>query len=330
MEDILNKLHVGDSKKVLKKINNNSIDLIITSPPYWNAVEYEKNKDFTYEDYIKFLLEVWVECERVLKPNGKLAINTPILPIPQDIIQQDTRHIKNINNDIEKSILQNLDLRLFGLYIWQKQTSKLMFGSYPYPGNLLENNTIEFINVYVKKGKPEKRPQYIKDANKIKQKEWTDLIQQVWYMYPQDVKRMKNHPAPYPEKLPARLIKIFTYGAAKNFKGDIILDPFVGTGTTCVVAKKMKRQFIGIDNVSSYIQYAKGRLFKAKEGENINFLIGNAKNLSKDELDILKDEIDHSYNKKTDENEKEKLIDKNKKRTFGRNVNKQIQDEFNF
>lgn len=330
MIDLLNKLHIGDAKKILKNINDDTIDLIITSPPYWNAVEYEKNKTFTYENYIKFLLEVWTECERILKPNGKLAINTPILPIPQDIIQQDTRHIKNINNDIEKSILENLNLRLYSLYVWQKQTSKLMFGSYPYPGNLLENNTIEFINVYVKKGKAVKRPQYIKDANKIKQREWTDLIQQVWYMYPQDVKRIKNHPAPYPEKLPARLIKIFTYGAIKNFKGDIVLDPFVGTGTTCVVAKKMGRQFIGIDNVSSYIQYAKGRLFKAKDGENVNFLIGNTKNLSKDELDNLKDEIDHSYNKKTDEDEKEKSTDKNKRRTFGRNVNKQIQNEFNF
>jgi DNA modification methylase len=330
MLDFLNKLHIGDAKKILKNIDDDTIDLIITSPPYWNAVEYEKNKTFTYENYIKFLLEVWTECERILKPNGKLAINTPILPIPQNIIQQDTRHIKNINNDIEKSILENLNLRLYSLYIWQKQTSKLMFGSYPYPGNLLENNTIEFINIYVKKGKAEKRPQYIKDTNKIKQREWTDLIQQIWYIYPQDVKRIKNHPAPYPEKLPARLIKIFTYGATKNFKGDIVLDPFVGTGTTCVVAKKMRRQFIGIDNVSSYIQYAKGRLFKAKDGENVNFLIGNTKKLSKDELDNLKDEIDHSYNKKTDENQKEKLTDKNKRRTFGRNVNKQIQNEFNF
>lgn len=330
MNDLLNKLHVADSKNFLKKIDTESVDLVITSPPYWNAVEYEKNKKFTYDKYINFLLEIWAECERVLKPNGKLAINTPILPIPQDIIKQDTRHIKNINNDIEKSILTSLNMNLFSLYVWQKQTSKLMFGSYPYPGNLLENNTIEFINVYVKKGKSAKKPKYIKDANKIKQREWTDLIQQVWFMYPQDVKRLKNHPAPYPEKLPARLIKMFTYGATKNFPGDIILDPFVGTGTTCVVAKKMKRQFIGIDNEPSYIQFAKGRLYKAKAAERVNFLIGNQKNLSKIELDELQKEIEHSYNKKTNENQKGKLLEKNKKRTFGRKVSKSKQDEFNF
>ena len=330
MENIINKLHCADSKKFLTKVDDECIDLIITSPPYWNAVEYEKNKKYTYEKYIDFLFEIWCECERILKPNGKLAINTPILPIPQDIIKQDTRHIKNINNDIEKSILENLNLNLFSLYIWQKQTSKLMFGSYPYPGNLLENNTIEFINIFVKPGKSKKKPDYVKNANKIKQREWTDLIQQVWFMYPQDVKRLKNHPAPYPEKLPARLMRMFTSGATKSFKGDIVLDPFVGTGTTCVAAKKMKRQFIGIDNEKSYIEYAKGRLSKAKEGEEVNCLIGNSKHLSKDELVDLKYEIDHSYKKKTKQEEKEKLLEKNKKRNYGRNVKKNNQKKFGF
>ena len=332
MENLTNKLHCADSKNFLKKLDDNVIDLIVTSPPYWNAVEYEKNKKFTYDKYLDFLLEIWKESERILKPNGKLVINTPILPIPKDLIKQDTRHIKNINNDIEKTILNNTKLNLFSLYIWQKQTSKLMFGSYPYPGNLLENNTIEYINVFVKPGKSTKRPDYIKRANKIKQQEWTDLIQQVWFMYPQDVKRQKNHPAPYPEKLPARLIKMYTYGATKNFEGDIVLDPFVGTGTTSVVAKKMKRQFIGIDNEKTYIEYAKGRLAQAKEGESVNYLIGNSKHLSKEELDVLKNKIDHSYKKKLGNEEKHNSQVKNKKRNFGRGIKKKkpTQKKFDF
>ena len=113
---------------------------------------------------------------------------------------------------------------------------------------------------------------------------------------------------------------MFSYGAVKSFKGDIVLDPFVGTGTTCVVAKKMKRQFIGIDNVDSYVESAKGRLFNAKEGENINYLIGNSKHLSKTELNELQQEILHSYNKKTKDEEKTKLNEKNKQRTFGRKI----------
>ena len=89
-----------------------------------------------------------------------------------------------------------------------------MFGSYPYPGNLLENNTIEFINVYVKPGKSKKQPKKVKEANLIKKEEWIDLTQQVWFMIPDDVQRLKGHPAPFPEKLPARLIKMYTNGPA--------------------------------------------------------------------------------------------------------------------
>ena len=85
----------------------------------------------------------------MLRPNGKMAINTPIMPVPKKIIGgQHTRHLKNINNDIEFTILNETRFLRYSLSIWQKQTSKLMFGSYPYPGNILENNTVEFINVF--------------------------------------------------------------------------------------------------------------------------------------------------------------------------------------
>ena len=97
------------------------------------------------------LLEVWRECERVLLPNGKLCINTPILPIPKAVMpDQHTRHLKNLNNDIEATILTQLSLERFSLYIWQKQTTEKMFGSYPHPPNIFEQNTVEFINVLVK------------------------------------------------------------------------------------------------------------------------------------------------------------------------------------
>jgi modification methylase len=106
-----------------------------------------------------------------------------------------------------------------------------MFGSYPHPGNLLENNTSEFINVYVKPGKPPKFSAERKAANRLTDALWTDLIQQIWNVHPADVKRVAGHPAPFPEKLPARLVRLYTYTS------EIVLDPFVGTGTTCAVAK---------------------------------------------------------------------------------------------
>lgn len=322
-ENLINKLHVGNIKTKIQHIDDNSIDLVITSPPYWNAVTYDKSKNINdYEEYLNELVDIFLECERVLRPNGKLVINTPLMPIPQDVIKQDVRHLKDISSDLSSLLINKTNLNLYSTYIWKKQTSKLMFGSYPYPGNLLENNTVEFIRTYVKPGKSKKYPQYVKDHNKLKRYEWIDLTQQIWFMMPEDVNRKKNHPAPFPEKLPARLIRMYSMGAINSFEGDIILDPFVGTGTTCVVAKKMNRRFIGIDISSSYIEYARGRIYRAKEGEEVNYLIGKTKHESKDELDVIWDEVKKSRNRKVNDEKLEKAIKKHRSTNYGRDVKK--------
>ena len=284
----INQLIVGDARSILVNLPNGSVDFIVTSPPYWTAVEYDQTTSESSGDYVHYieaLLGVWQECFRVLRPNGKMAINTPILPIPKKINNdQHTRHVKNINNDIEFSILTNTSFLRYSLFVWQKQTSKMMFGSYPYPGNILENNTIEFINVYVKPGKPPKYSKNVKDANTLHQAEWIDLAQQVWFMYPEDVKRDSQHPAPFPIKLPGRLIRMYTFGAHDEFDGDIVLDPFCGTGTACSVAKRMRRRFIGIDISGRYIDMARGRLARSIEGDMPNLFVGRGKYPSKDEL----------------------------------------------
>jgi DNA modification methylase len=144
-------------------------------------VEYdqEENPWSTYEAYLDDMQSVWTQCARVLRPNGKLCINAPIMPIPKAVIEQHTRHLKNIAFDTEHRILTQTDLERYSLFVWQKQTSKMMFGSYPHPGNIIENNTIEFINVYVKPGKPPKFDTDTKDANELTRTEWLDLAQQV-------------------------------------------------------------------------------------------------------------------------------------------------------
>lgn len=288
MMDLVNRLIIGDAKQVLLGMPEASVDLVVTSPPYWTAVEYDEGSiesSGSYEDYIRALLQVWKGCLHVLRPNGKLVINTPIMPVPKKIIgDQHTRHIKNINNDIEHSILESTTFLRYGLFVWQKQTSKMMFGSYPYPGNIIENNTIEFINVFVKPGRPPKFSEDVKEANKLAQEEWIDLAQQIWFMYPEDVKREGDHPAPFPEKLPGRLIRMYTFGAAGNFPGEIVLDPFCGTGTACVVAKRMRRRFIGVDISQKYISIAQKRVAAAMTGTPPNLFVGRAKYPSKDEL----------------------------------------------
>jgi DNA modification methylase len=278
-------LIAGHAAEVMCKWPAGSVDLIITSPPYWTAVAYEGQQETweTYEQYIADMLRVWRECARVLRPNGKLCINSPILPIPKDVIEQHTRHIKNIAFDLEQSILAATDLERYSLFVWQKQTSKMMFGSYPYPGNIIENNTVEFINVYVKPGKPPKFDQQVKEANKITRSEWMDLAQQVWFMYPEDVKRDAGHPAPFPEKLPARLMKLYTYGACDGFDGELVVDPFVGTGTTCRVAASMGRRWIGIDVSERYLEFAKHRIGHAPPFDPL-LMVGRAKYPTRQEL----------------------------------------------
>ena len=322
MDGLINKVIVGNALTKLGHIEDNSVDMIVTSPPYWNAVVYDKDVNTDYESYLTNLINIFSECSRVLRPNGKLAINTPIMPIPKAIIKQDLRHVKDISSDLNSKILEKTNLNLFSLYVWQKQTSKLMFGSYPFPGNLLENNTIEFIRVYTKPGKPKKYPRFVKEKEKLKKYEWLDLIQQTWFMIPEDINRKKDHPAPFPEKLPARLMRMFSYGAVNSFEGDLILDPFVGTGTTCVVAKKMNRRFIGIDISAKYIDHARSRIFRAKPNTFVNILVGKTSHESKKDLDENWNFIQKKRNRKIDNELLEKHIKKNREIKFGRDLKK--------
>jgi DNA modification methylase len=262
LAEVVDRLLVGHAAEVMRAFPESSIDLIVTSPPYWTAVEYDQGTSPwpSYETYLADMQSVWNECARVLRPNGKLCINAPIMPIPKDLIRQHTRHLKNIAFDIEHRILRETALLRYSLFVWQKQTSKMMFGSYPYPGNIIENNTIEFINVYVKPGKPPKFERHVKAGNELTRTEWLDLAQQVWFIYPQDVRRESEHPAPFPEKLAARLLRLYSYGAVADFSGEVVLDPFAGSGTTCAVAKSMGRRYVGIDINETYVRIAEKRV----------------------------------------------------------------------
>ena len=266
-QQLVNRIVCSDALENLRALPAECISLVVTSPPYWNVVDYGVEGQIghtSYEQYLEDLLLVWRDTERVLIPNGKLAIVTPIMPIPKKIINnQHTRHLKNLNNDIEQTILASLPgLQRYGLFVWQKQTSTKMFGSYPYPPNIYEDNTIEFINVFVKGGRPPWLPKEAKEPSKLTQREWRNLTMQVWPIYPEDVSRSGGHPCPFPVVLPQRLIMMYTFAESpkSGFAGDIVLDMFNGTGATCVAARALRRNWIGIDIHPGYCEIARSRI----------------------------------------------------------------------
>jgi DNA modification methylase len=268
IEDVCNRIICGDSERTLAHLPDESIALAITSPPYWNTVDYGFERQIgpgSYDDYRARLLDVWHQVARCLRPNGKFALNVPLMPIRKAVSAEHfgkthTRVVLDLYADLKHDILVNTGLLFYSLYIWEKQTTEKMFGSYPFPGNLYERNYIEFIAVFVKPGKPPKFPKPVKEAARLTSEEWMELTKQIWWMFPANVKRAKGHPAPFPEALPNRLISMYTFPQVGDHPGDVVLDPLAGWGTTCVAAKRLGRPTIGIDGSSAFCAEAARRL----------------------------------------------------------------------
>ena len=249
------------------EIPDGTVDLIITSPPYFNIKDYSKdgkqNKKISsrkrndignidsFELYIEQLLIVWKECYRVLKPNGKLCINVPLLPmLKKDLATHYNRDIFDIQSSIQHSIITNTKFYLMDLYIWHRtnSTKKLMFGSYPYPSNFYAQNTTEFITIYVKDGKPIKVNQKIKEKSKLTKKEWLTYTKQIWDIAIPNKADIAFgiHSAIMPEEIVKRCVKMF------SFVDDLILDPFAGSGTTLKVAANLNRNYVGYELYKNY------------------------------------------------------------------------------
>jgi len=260
----------GNAADVLRQLPAAWCPCVVTSPPYWNTVDYGAPGQLglrSYQDYLAELDEVWQQVARVLLPNGKFCLNVPILPLAKAVSQavygpRHTRVLCDLYADMKQRIEARTPLRLFSLYIWEKQTTEKMFGSYPFPPNLYERNYIEFIAVFVQPGTPRLLPPAVKGASRLSQDQWMDLTQQIWWMYPANVPRLAGHPAPFPEALPNRLIAMYSFGAVPEagFAGDIVLDPFAGSGTTAVAARRLGRRFIGIDLNPEFCAYAGQRV----------------------------------------------------------------------
>lgn len=273
--DFRNQVFYADARN-MAEVPDHSVHLVVTSPPYFNIKDYaldgyqkaRTGKKLNgqigdipnYEKYIAEMLLVWKECERVLKPNGKLAINAPLMPMFKKVMNTHyNRHIFDINSDIQHSVIANTNLFLLDVYIWNRTNSskKLMFGSYPYPRNFYAQNKIEFVTIYVKDGAPNNvHPKEIKEGSKLTEAEWVEFTKQIW-----DIPIPKKsdlafgkHSAIMPEQIAYRCIRLFT------FIGDVVLDPFAGSGTTLKVAKSLSRDYVGYEISNSYEEVVEAKL----------------------------------------------------------------------
>ncbi len=238
------KIIIGDSRQ-MKEVSDESVHLIVTSPPYWQLKDYGNGSQIgfnhSYEDYINNLNLVWKECYRTLHKGCRLCINIgdqfarsvyygryKIIPIRTEIIK----------------FCETIGFDYMGAIIWQKVTTcnttggATVMGSFPYPRNGIVKLDYEFILIFKKLGKPPVVPRAIKEKSKLSQEEWNAYFYGHWNFAGE---KQDKHLAMFPEELPKRLIKMFT------FVGDTALDPFLGSGTTTLVAKKLDRNSIGYE-----------------------------------------------------------------------------------
>lgn len=270
----------GDSRN-MSVLKDKSIQLIITSPPYWQLKDYGTENQIgyndSYEDYINNLNLVWNECYRVLENGCRLCINIgdqfarsvyygryKVIPIRTEIIK----------------FCESIGFDYMGAIIWQKRTTTnttggaSIMGSFPYPRNGILSIDYEFILLFKKLGKPLKPDREVKVQSEMTKEEWKEYFSGHWNF---NGAKQDGHIAVFPEELPSRLIKMFA------FVGDTVLDPFLGSGTTTLAAKKLSRNSTGYEINSDFIPLIKQKLDIEQTdifNSEYNFVVQNKNNLN--------------------------------------------------
>lgn len=241
-EKNVNKIFCKSSEK-MNELPDNSVHLMVTSPPYNVTKEYDD--DLSLNEYINLLNTVWKETYRVLVPGGRACVNIanlgrkPYIPLHSYIING----------------MHEIGYHMRGEIIWNKAASaspSTAWGSWLSAANPVLRDIHEYILVFSKETFSRKK---MDKENTIKKEDFLEWTKSVW-TFPAVSARQIGHPAPFPEELPHRLIQLYT------FKGDVVLDPFVGSGSTCLSAIKDKRNYVGYDIDQEYVKLTKRRISK--------------------------------------------------------------------
>ena len=230
------------SSENMEELPDNSVHLMVTSPPYNVGKEYDE--DFTLEEYLKFLKRVWREVHRVLVPGGRVCINIanlgrkPYIPLHAFIVKD----------------MLDFGFLMRGEVIWNKASSSspsTAWGSWLSAANPTLRDIHEYILVFSKGTFSRKNSN--KRKNTISKEEFLELTKSVW-TFPAESARKIGHPAPFPVELPYRLIQLYTY------EEEVVLDPFIGSGQVAIAAVKTNRHYIGYDIDEHYVKLAEKRI----------------------------------------------------------------------
>jgi len=253
------KILVGDARS-MHQVGDNCVALVVTSPPYFAGKEYEAvlgsgHVPASYIEYLEMLAGVFAECWRVLEPGGRIAVNVANLG---------RKPYRSLSADVTRILQDDIGFLLRGEVVWQKArgaSGNCAWGSFASAANPVLRDLSERV-VVGSKGRFDRaisRARRKKDGlpheDTISKQVFMEATLDVWTMRPESARRV-NHPAPFPVELPERFIQLYTY------KGDVVLDPFMGSGTTAVAALRCGRRFVGYDTDPEYVDRA---LLRAKE-----------------------------------------------------------------
>jgi site-specific DNA-methyltransferase (adenine-specific) len=252
----------GDARD-MHQVDDNSVALVVTSPPYFAGKAYETDLEAghipsTYLEYLTMLRDVFAECRRVLEPGGRMCVNVANLG---------RKPYRSLAGDVTTILQDELAMLLRGEIVWVKAkgaAGSCAFGSYMKASNPVLRDLTERV-VIASKGRFARAPD-LKTRRKVGLPHESDITKEeflastldVWEIRPERARRV-NHPAPFPVELPERFIRLYTY------LGDVVLDPFLGSGSSAVAAVRTGRHYVGYDLDPEYVANAEARVAEARE-----------------------------------------------------------------